>query len=99
MIESIWKPIKDYEELYEVSDQAEIRNITTGVVKRNIKSIDKKPRLKIQLHSAGTRKHFYVARIVAEAFLGVESYQKIKYRNGDAKDCRLTNLWVSEKCR
>ena len=67
----LWKPIKGYEGLYEVSNTGLVRSIitTTGRRKGLIKPHCKNGYLAVNLHKNSKLKHFYVHRLVASAFI------------------------------
>lgn len=63
-----WKPIKGYEEIYEVSSAGQVRNVVTG---RTIKpKIEKNGYVRVHLSKNGTAKSVLLHRVVATAFLG-----------------------------
>lgn len=66
-MEEIWKTIKDYEGLYEVSNWGRVRNTRTGRVLRHWK--DEDGYLLVNLCKDGVRKHYKVHRLVAQAFI------------------------------
>lgn len=71
-MEEIWKPILNFEGLYEVSNLGRIRSLGNYTHKgTHIKKPTKteKGYLKIQLYKDGKRFSFRVHRIVAEAFI------------------------------
>jgi len=98
-----WKPIKDYEGLYEVSDLGRVRSLDR-TVKRGNQNVSVKSRIlkphsnsrgvkTLQLHKEGKQKTFKVHVLVATAFIGErpEGYH-ICHENGIASDNRLLNL-------
>lgn len=62
----IWKPVKDYEGLYEVSNWGRVRNVRTGSVLLPRKCMN--GYLIVVLYKDGVRKPCYVHRLVAQAF-------------------------------
>ena len=72
MEEEIWKPIKDYEGLYEVSNLGRVKSLNyrgTGKEKILKNSECNNGYLLIGLVKNGKLKTFYVHRLVAEAFI------------------------------
>lgn len=83
MKEEIWKPIKDYEGLYEVSNYGNVRSLDREVIQfnrfENIKRIYKgkllntkktnRGYLSVSLSKNGKTKFFSIHRLVARAFL------------------------------
>ena len=63
----IWKDIKRYEGIYEISNYGRILNTKTGKIKKHRKS--KNGYHLISLSDNGIVKAFYVHRLVAESFL------------------------------
>jgi hypothetical protein len=106
----IWKSIKGYEGLYEVSDEGRIKSLS---------HIDKRGRLRFEsilkdrlsdrgycscvLYNNGKSKPFKVHRLVANSFIE-NNFNKpdINHIDGDKKNNRIDNLeWVtkSENCK
>ena len=90
----MWKPIKNYEGYYEVSDEGEIRNVKTNKI------------LTGDYNTAGYRRvvlytpikqRFFIHRLVAEHFC--EGYNKnlvVNHRDGNKTNNRADNLeWVT----
>ena len=102
MEEEIWKPIKDFEGYYEVSNIGRVRSLNykrTGKEKilKNIE--DYKGYLEVVLTKNGKRKQFKVHRLVAEAFIpNPENKPCIDHINTIKSDNRVENLrWVTYK--
>ena len=102
MEEEIWKPIKDFEGYYEVSNMGRVRSLNykrTGKEKI-LKNIgDYKGYLEIVLTKNGKQKQFKVHRLVAEAFIpNPENKPCIDHINTVKSDNRVENLrWVTYK--
>ena len=98
MIE-IWKDIKEYEGLYQVSNLGKVKSIDRVINNHFYKSQIIKPYdngigyYKIKLCKNGKIKHFYLHRLVAQAFL--EDYSpllEINHINHNKKDNNINNL-------
>ena len=102
MEEEIWKPIKEFEGYYEVSNMGRVRSLNykrTGKEKI-LKNIgDYKGYLEIVLTKNGKQKQFKVHRLVAEAFIpNPENKPCIDHINTVKSDNRVENLrWVTYK--
>ena len=92
----MWKDIKNYEGLYQVSDEGEIRRI--------LKSGRTKPLKKrnglyytVVLSKNNQSKTFNLHRIVAETFLDEpEGTTEVNHKDGDKKNNHVSNLeWVT----
>lgn len=103
MREEEWKPIKNYENLYEVSNTGKIRSLdrivnaknnSKRVVKgRNIKLINNGLYYVVGLAKNGTNKQHFLHRIIAETFIANPNNLKcINHINGDKLDNRIKNL-------
>ena len=94
----IWKPIKDYESLYEVSNLGRIKSLKN---KNKILSprINNKGYDFCGLYKNGVRKYFAVHRLVASLFLDEKSEKyAVNHINKIKSDNRVENLeWVSSR--
>lgn len=77
MKKETWKPVENFEELYEVSNKGKIRSKDRidriGRLKRGqlLKEIDNRKGYKyVNLHKDGEAQRKYIHRLVAEAFIG-----------------------------
>ena len=102
MEEEIWKPIKDFEGYYEVSNIGRVRSLNyrnTGKEKvlKNIECSN--GYLMVNLTKNGKQKQFKVHRLVAEAFIpNPEGKPCIDHINTIRNDNRVSNLrWVTQK--
>lgn len=99
MTEEIWKPVRGYEERYEVSNLGNVRNKETlNVLKPQT---NRYGYLQVNLYVCGhsTRKMKTVHRLVAEAFIpNPENKPFIDHINTIRTDDRVENLrWVTAK--
>ena len=102
MEEEIWKSIKSYEGLYEISSLGRVKSLNyrgTGKEKvlKNIE--DYKGYLMVGLTKNGKQKKFKIHRLVAEAFIpNPEGKPCIDHINTIRNDNRVENLrWVTYK--
>lgn len=104
-----WRPVRDFEGLYEVSDRGRVRGVARVVTGKNGRSRRIPSRLMNPIFGAP---NFYarislrcvergkttmlVHRLVAAAFLGESTPgMEVNHRNGDKTDNRAANLeWV-----
>ena len=98
----IWKPIKDYEGLYEISSLGRVKNLNykgTGKEKILKNTEDRKGYSTISLRKNGKRKFLKVHRLVAEAFIpNPESKPCVDHINTIRNDNRVENLrWATNK--
>lgn len=108
-INEIWKPIKGYEGLYEVSNLGRVRSVIRYYEncpfpwrKGRILKICgyEKGKAFVALSKNCTKSTKQVARLVAEAFL-LDSSRRyetkdyfVLYKNNDSTDCRAENLEI-----
>lgn len=100
-----WRPIQDYEELYEVSNYGRVRSLVD--THRNIRKVPKilKARknrggyLYVSLYKDGREKKFKVHRLVAKAFIpNPLNLNEINHKNEDKENNHVSNLeWCSHK--
>lgn len=88
-MKEIWKDIKDYENLYQVSNLGNVKSLRTN--KNLYYSKTTKGYLKAGLYKNGKRKMCFVHRLVAEAFiLNTNNKSCVNH-----KDCNILNNNVS----
>jgi phage RecT family recombinase len=105
----IWINIKDYEELYKISNCGRIKNLERKIKKWNgfrthkekiIKQFfSEDGYLRVQLWKNGENKKYQVARLVGESFIpNIDNKPEINHRNGIKTDNRATELeWATHK--
>ena len=106
MKKEIWKDIKGYEKLYQVSNLGKVRRIkfiNNRTQKDKIKMLklikDKKGYLKINLWKNNKSKMFLVHRIVAETFiLNPNNLPQVNHKDENKSNNCVENLeWCSQK--
>lgn len=107
-MKEIWKDIKDYEGLYQVSNLGNVRSLERKVKINKGYRIVKNKILKlgirnnyyvISLNKNNKRKSFQVHRLVAEAFIdNLDNKPIINHKNFNKLDNNVNNLeWCTQK--
>lgn len=102
MNKEIWKDIKDYNGLYQISNLGRVKSLGNSATRkekiRKLKT-DKKGYYIINLFKNGKTKNYRVHRLVAEAFIpNPENKPEIDHINTIRCDNRVENLrWVTPK--
>ena len=96
-----WRPIKNFEGLYEVSNTGLVKSLHWGKEK-NLKQVIRSnnyPYYFVGLLKNGRRKYFAVHRLVAQAFIpNPNNYEQVDHLNGNKLDNNVDNLeWVTPK--
>jgi DNA-binding XRE family transcriptional regulator len=103
----IWKQVKGFESLYEVSNQGRVKSLQRFVNGKNgankplketiIQLKTDKGYLRVNLWKNQKSKRFAVHRLVAEAFIDkIEGKDYVNHKNGIKTDNRIENLeWVT----
>ena len=91
----IWKPVKGYEGLYEVSNKARVRSLRLDKVLRQNRNSNGYMLVGVSLNGKGKKKR--VHRLVAEAFLdNPEEYKIVHHKDGDKENNLPENLeWTT----
>ena len=102
MKEEVWKPIKDYEGLYEISNLGRVKSLNykrTGKEKILKNTVCNDGYLKVGLTKNGKDKVFRIHRLVAEAFIpNPENKPYVDHINTIREDNRVENLrWATAK--
>lgn len=100
MIE-IWKPVKNYEGLYEVSNYGRVKSLYKGK-RRNGKILkshgNRDGYLKVLLYNDGKHKWNYIHIIVAQSFIqNPNNYTIVHHKDGNEQNNYVENLeWIDE---
>ena len=99
MNKEIWKDIKGYEGLYQVSNKGNVRSLHYGKIKQL--SIVKRSNgyLMVSLWNKMKRKHYLVHRLVAEAFIpNPNNYPQVNHKDENPINNSVDNLeWCTSK--
>lgn len=107
-MEEKWKPIKNHEGRYEVSNLGRVRSVSrivsnhTGLLRVKEKILkqraDCKGYMRIDIYDNDGKKHYFgVHRLVAEAFIdNPNNKEQVNHINGNKNDNSVNNLeWVT----
>lgn len=91
--EEVWKDVIGYEGLYQVSDQARVRNNKGKILKQSVK-VGKCVYYKyVKLYKDGQYRQAYVHRMMAECFIpNPDNLPIINHKDEDGTNNRLDNL-------
>ena len=105
----MWKDIKGYEGLYQVSDDGQVRSLGVSYYIRPNCLVQKKGKvllpeltkgyLRVQLRKDGYAKHYLVHRLVAEAFIpNPDNLATVNHKDENKVNNAVDNLeWMSNK--
>ena len=101
----IWKPIKGYEDLYEVSNYGQVKSLAKSIIKNNDTIQERKERilkpivkddsgyLRIVLYKDEGLKRFYLHRLVADHHVdNPDNKPEVGHRDKDRTNCKASNL-------
>ena len=110
-MQEIWKPVKNFEELYSVSNLGNV--ISIGRYQYNInkkekeyinipkklKFVEDRGYFKLHLSRDGKRTTKYIHQLVAEAFIpNPNNYKEVNHKDSDPSNNRVDNLeWCDRK--
>lgn len=85
--------IPGYEGLYEISESGNVRNIKTD---KHIKMspVGKTGFYKVNLLKEGKQRGHYIHRLLAQAYLNMESYNRAGFIDGDKNNIHIDNIEV-----
>jgi len=89
----IWKPVKDYENLYVVSEFGDVRSLDT---RRILNPFFYRGHKCVSLYKDSVRRFVAVAKIVAYAFLEPSKLKYIRYLDENIENCHFSNLAWTE---
>lgn len=88
-----WRDIKDYEGLYQVSNEGRVKSLKFGKGKILKPQKNTKGYLQVQLWNGGKRVHKLVHRLVAEAFLpNPNNYKEVNHKDENPSNNHVENL-------
>lgn len=96
-MKEIWKDIKGYEGLYQISNFGNVKSVKKKIIRKP--SSIPKGYLRIGLFKGGKTKFFYPHRLVAEAFIpNPNNLPCINHKDNNTKNNRMENLeWCTYK--
>lgn len=97
-MQEIWKDIKGYEGLYQISN---FGNVYSKITNKKLKPFaNEKGYLRVELRKNKSRKNFKVHRLVAIMFISnPNGYNEVNHIDGNKQNNKIENLeWCSHKC-
>lgn len=96
-MQEIWKDVKCYEGIYQVSNLGRVKNKLTKEIKKQ--SDNGRGYKSVSLYNKGKGKTKYVHRIVAEVFIeNIDNKPEVHHKDSDrSNNCSDNLLWVTSK--
>lgn len=96
-MQEIWKDVKDFKNIYQISNFGKIRNVKTNRLLKPFKNTN--GYYQINLWSKNKRKHILIHKLVAETFIPNPSKLPfINHKNENKLDNKVDNLeWCTAK--
>lgn len=96
-MKEIWKPIKDYEKLYEVSNFGKIKSLKKKIILKQFKNTN--GYFQVELWKNKKNKKFLVHKLVAESFiLNINNFPFINHIDENKENNCTNNLeWCTAK--
>lgn len=99
-MKEVWKDIKGYEGLYQVSNLGRVKSVKCIVSIKKLTLNKKTGYLQVDLYKKNNRKKLYVHRLVLIAFKGFNDVLTIvNHKNSNKQDNVLSNLEWSDKSK
>ena len=108
-VNELWKDVKGYEGLYQVSNYGRVKSLTRtmvdnrctrtfkGQLLKPMTHNGKQPYLYVSLSKCGNIKKVFIHRLVAETFLhNLDNKPQVNHKDGNARNNLVSNLeWVT----
>lgn len=96
-MKEIWKPVKGYESLYQVSDNGRVRSSHTG--KYISQRVGYDGYVRVSLSNNGKQKSLFLHRLIGQAFVpNPNNYPEINHKDENKQNNSLSNLeWCTHK--
>ena len=96
-MEEIWKDVKGYEGLYQVSNLGNVKSIRKNIIKKPSRL--PKGYLQMRLSKNGKNKYISIHRLVAQAFIpNINNYPCVNHKDCNPQNNKVNNLeWCTYK--